>query len=291
MKKFNFIRKTVNLATLTAHPLLIEWGFDFKPDEHFAGLLKLYGLYEIPVVDPKGKIITHVADVLAAIENGETHIDVYEIDMDDIDLKLFIFLKHKYSQKSQVKSYHAAKFFRNYLENNDDGKRLAGTLPGDINKKVGQLMQTSDSTIKRLLSVGDSNPAYLGMIDEKNLSFHDAESKIKVDRHTKKHKEKLHQVNNKPEEINNEINDSTSFKTVIELPINTFHVGNEIVTYGFEGKDAFINIGGKRLTNIIHEEHVNTNSDNCVTVSHIFQEKKPNGRSIQISFENFSKAA
>lgn len=298
MKKFLFIKKNVELETLVAHPLLIEWGFDFKPDEHFARVLKIYGLYEMPVVDSKGNVITHLADVLAAIKNGETHMDVYEIDMDDVDLKLFIFLKHKYHKDKQMKSYEAAKFFRNYLEKDSEGKKLAKTLTGDINKKVGQLMQTSDSTIKRLLKVGDLKPQYLGMIDNNNLSFHDAEAKIKTEKLTEKHKKKKLEANNEKDEPirqQEEEKGSSDIKkpstTTIEVPINYFHVDDEVVSYGMEQGEPFIEIGGKKLKNVIHETHMDSSSEHGVRVSHIFQEKKSNGKSIQIVFENFSKAA
>lgn len=292
MKKFNFVRKQVNVATLTAHPILVEWGFDFQPDEHFARLLKIYGLYEMPVIDSNGNVITHLAEVLAAIENGESYLDVYVIDMDEMDLKLFICLKHKYSQKEQVKSYEAAKFFRDYLKNSDDGKELAKTLPGDINEKVGQLMQTSDSTIKRLLKVGDSKPEYLGMIDNGNLSFHDAESEIKVEKLTTQHKKNLKKRKDgiKAEDLSN-ADSSDNLASSIEIPINQFHVDDTIVSYGTGNGKPFIEVGGIQLKNVIYLTHVNNSSEHGVTVSHIFQEQKPNGRSIQVTIENFSKAA
>lgn len=291
MKKFNFVRKQVDVNTLTAHPILIEWGFDFRPDEHFARLLKIYGLYEMSVIDSEGRVITHWAEVLAAKENGETHIDVYVIDMDEIDLKLFICLKYKYNQKEQVKSYEAAKFFRDYLKNNNDGKELAKTLQGDINEKVGQLMQTSDSTIKRLLKVGDTKPEYLGMIDNDNLSFHDAESKLKVEKLTNRHKANVEKQKNDTQDNDLSDTDSSGNPTsIIDIPINHFKVDDTIVSWGKDSGKPFIEVGGIQLKNVIHLTHVN-NSGHGVTVSHIFQEQKPNGRSIQLVIENFSKAA
>ncbi len=292
MKKFNFVRKQVNVTTLTAHPILVEWGFDFQPDEHFARLLKIYGLYEMPVIDSNGNVITHLAEVLAAKENGEIYIDVYVIDMNEIDLRLFICLKHKYSKKEQVKSYEAAKFFRDYLKNNNEGKELAKTLPGDINEKVGQLIQTSDSTIKRLLKVGDSKPEYLGMIDNGNLSFHDAESEIKVEKLTTKHKENVEKQKDDVQEDNLSNTDSSgSPASIIEISNNQFQVDDTIVSYGMGNGKPFIEVGGIQLKNVIHLTHVNNSSEHGVTVSHIFQEQKPNGRSIQLTIENFSKAA
>src|SRR5690606_31317708 len=53
---------------------------------------------------------------------------------------------------------------------------------GNINKKLATLMQTSESSIKRLIRVGDNAPEELGLIHHGEKSFKQVLDKIKLDR-------------------------------------------------------------------------------------------------------------
>jgi hypothetical protein len=271
--------------------LLTELGLENQPDEHFAKMLKTYGLYERPVMDSKGNIITHYAEVMAARKNGVTTMDVYVIDMADAELRLFIFLKHKYHVKSQVSSYNAAKFFRNYLRNNIAGKKLLAGNKGDINDKIGELMQTSGSTIKRLLRIGDKRPEFLGRIDEGNMSFHEATSSIRVERLTKTYKQRKEEGQGKNSIKGNQKNRPKEDR-ILANSIHQVCYGKKLISFGHEKSKPFIKVGDKVLPKVTFEEYnQKETNDHGVIKTLVFQQEIKKGISISIKFENISNAA
>jgi hypothetical protein len=170
-----FKLKKVNPNQLTVHPILEETGFNNSPDKFFADMLKEFGHYERPVIDLDGQLITHSAEALAAVMNQEKSIEVWEVNMDSISIRKFIFLKHKYYRRKMVASYASVKFWENYFTKNPEGIEFGKTIEGSTRQKVARMMQTSDSTIKRLKFIGENVPEKLGLIDEGLCSLKEAE--------------------------------------------------------------------------------------------------------------------
>src|SRR5690606_19286941 len=181
MKKQTFKAATVNPQDLSVHPLLLETGFNFTPDQYFIDALKDLGLYERPII-MENKVLTHCAEVLAAQANNVTDMDVCIVNMTEMELRLLISLKHKYYEKDLIKSYQNIKFYEDYLNNNAEGIDLAETLKGDINDKIAKLMYTSAPSIKRLKRVGDHKYEKLGLIQQRELSMKEVLYEIRMEK-------------------------------------------------------------------------------------------------------------
>lgn len=179
MKTPNFVLETVNPNDLKAHSLLTEMGFDNKPDAVYIQTANLFKYYEKPVVDCKNNIITHSAEVFAAIANGVTEIEVYKTDMTEMDFRTFMLLKHTYNIKNLIATYSTINFYLDYFKNDEQGILIAESMKGKTTTKIACLMQTSDSTIKRVKTVGDYDISKLGLIEQGYLSFKEVEVEIK----------------------------------------------------------------------------------------------------------------
>jgi len=182
MKTPEFILTKVNPKDLQIHPILSGMGFANRPDEFFnAERLNLGCKFECPIVDTQNNVLTHSADVIAAQEQGTISMEVYVVELDDIQKRRLIAHKHYYNKQNLTASYETSIFFKSYMTENPEGMLFASTLPGKTTRqKVAGLLNTGDSTIKRLWFVGDNLPEEFGLINENNSSLKQAEEKIKL---------------------------------------------------------------------------------------------------------------
>lgn len=311
MKKLQFLQKTADITNTQPHSVLKEYELDFVPNDYFIGMLKKYGLYERPILDKNGNAITHYADIMAARANGNKQLDVYEVDMDEKELTLFILSKHTYTIKKAKRSFQIAAFYRDYLTKTSEGIKLAKTIKGNINKKIAFLMDTSESTVKRLLYIGQSKKAeeHFNMIEEGNKSLQETRGVVNEEINSTSNSKK---DGNNTEQEDNDTNDfepdnqsdgSNTFEDdeiiplaldkPIQIESSSFKVNGNNVSYGCdeEGK-PFIKVDGKRLNDIHTSEIVHRDSrKNGKVKSIILTQRAANGVSIQITFENFGKAA
>lgn len=297
MRKFQFNQKTADITNTQPHPVLKEYELDFVPNDYFIGMLKKYCLYERPVLDKNGNVITHYADIMAARANGVKQLEVYEVDMDEQELTLFLLSKHTYNIKKVKRSFEIAAFYRDYLTTNTEGIKLGKTIKGNINDKVAYLMATSESTVKRLLYVGRSKEAELhfNMVEEGTYSLHEARSKVNAELNTPLGTPGSPDPIIKPATENGKKAKAVSLipDTPIKFADNCMMVDGKSVSYGFD-KDgsAFIEVDGKRLNDIHTSEIIHRDSpSNGRVKSIILTQKAVNGISIQITVENFGKAA
>ena len=272
-------------------------------------MLKKYGLYERPILDKDGNAITHYADIMAARANGNKQLDVYVVDMDEKELALFILSKHTYSIKKAKRSFQIAVFYRDYLTSNSEGIKLAKTIKGNINKKIAFLMDTSESTVKRLLYIGQSKKAeeHFNMIEEGNKSLQETRGIVNEERNTKKTKESSKgnpsiEIDDKQNPAEGNVDKVVEEETKV-IPLtpdkqihfqdNCLKVNDRIISYGFDATgEPFIEIDGERLEDIEVSEIVHRDSvSNGMVKSIILTQKVVNGVSIQITVENFGKAA
>lgn len=313
MKNLHFSQKTADITKTQPHSVLKEYELDFVPNDYFIGMLKKYGLYERPILDMDGNAITHYADIMAARANGDKQLEVYEVDMDELELKLFILSKHTYCIKKVKRSFQIAAFYRDYLTTNTEGIKLAKTIKGNINVKIAHLMGTSESTVKRLLYIGQSRKAdeHFNMIEEGNKSLQETRGLVNEELNsTPTSKEDGDGDKNEVKEDEatevepNGKRDSNDIDKIVNLipvtpdkPIqlqgNSIKVNDNIISYGFdtEGK-PFIEKDGKRLDDIHVSEIIHRDSRrNGKVKSIILTQRAVNGVSIQITVENIDKAA
>ncbi len=311
MKKPQFLQKTTDITNTQPHSVLREYELDFVPNDYFIDMLKKYGLYERPILDKDGNAITHYADIMAAKANGNKQMEVYEVDMDEKELTLFILSKHTYTIKKAKRSFQIAVFYRDYLTSNSEGIKLSKTIKGNINKKIAFLMDTSESTVKRLLYIGQSKKAeeHFNMIEEGNKSLQETRGivneEINSTLNSKKGGNNTEQEENDTNDFepNNQSDGSNTFEDdeifpfapdkPIQIESSSFKVNGNNVSYGCdkEGK-PFIEVDGKRLNDIHTSEIVHRDSrKNGKVKSIILTQRAANGVSIQITFENFGKAA
>ena len=177
-----FVSITCNPMDLRIHTLLTEMGYNNTPDAFFIETSKLFNFYDSPVIDMENNVITHAPDVLAAIENEVASMNVYQVNMTSAQLRIFIALKHKYHSRNLIASFKTIKFYEEYLATNPEGIRLSASLTGTTREKIAMLMQTSDSTIKRIKLVGEEALDKLGLIEQGFTSFKQVADQIKADR-------------------------------------------------------------------------------------------------------------
>lgn len=309
MKKLQFSPKTANITNTQPHAVLKEYELDFVPNDYFIGMLKRYGLYERPILDKNGNAITHYADIMAARVNGINQLEVYEVDMDEQELTLFILSKHTYTIKKVKRSFQIAAFYRDYLTTNTEGIKLAKTIKGNINKKIAFLMDTSESTVKRLLYIGQSKEAdkHFNMVEEGNKSLQETRGIVNEERNTKKPIDSSQgnpsikiEDNQTPAEdnVNKVVEEETKVIPLtpdkpIHFQDNCLKVNDSIISYGFDAKGKpFIDKDGKRLEDVHVSEIVHRDSvSNGMVKSIILTQRAVNGVSIQITVEYFGKAA
>lgn len=318
MKKLNFRKTTINPAELIVHPLLSELGYDYKPTEYFTEMLKENGLYERIIITEQNQILSNCADVLAAAENGETTIDVCQVNFTEMQIRFLILHKHKYHVKNLFASYKTAKFLRTYLTEDPEGLVLANSLLGDINVKIAHLMHTSDSTIKRLLRVGDERPSSLGLIDEGHTSFKEVLDKIKLE-HLKNKSSKGNrdadgqdQSNSRFEEANSDapsqgtmgLEDAPSAPNLDkqEQKASSNAVNFEPGISSIEGYPAFsfnitsnnveFFVDGKRIKKLVLDRFiVRETEDNGRAETFVISDQKHNGFYMSLTIQNMKKAA
>jgi predicted nucleotidyltransferase len=182
MANLLFTPAIANPVNLNAHPILIEMGYGRTADVYFIETMKYFNHYDKPVVDLDDNVITHWSEVQAAVANGIAQLEVYSVDMTVIQLRRFIALKHKYHRKDLIASFNTVKYFEQYLSEDAEGIRLAETMEGTLREKIAKLMQTSDSTVKRLKEVGLNAFDKLGLIEQGFTSFKQVTDQIKADR-------------------------------------------------------------------------------------------------------------
>jgi len=243
MQTPEFVLMQIDPKLLKVHPFLSDMGFDNRPDEIYNLELKNFGFhFERPIIDAEYNILTHSADVIAAQENNFASIEVFSVVLDDAHKRRLIALKHRYNIRKQILNYNTSLFCKSYLTEDAQGIDFAKTLPGKTTReKVAGLLNTSDSTIKRLWFIGDSMPEELGLIDAGYSSLKEAEEKVKIAKWKKEQALKKEQEASKNKCESQEGGDSKS--EIIEhllhnnekenLPVNTpiqhqVELGNEI---------------------------------------------------------------
>lgn len=329
MENFTFIKKVVDPSNLYVHPKLSELGFDHRPDMIFTNMLKEFGLYERAVIDSNGAIITHSAEVLAAVENGVKELDVYEVDMPLTSLMLFILLKHKYSKKNLIASYKIAAFLRDNIDLLDEVTSGFPGVKGDFNAQIAVVMQTSDSTVKRLLRVGDNAYEKLGLIQEGETSFKQVIDALKLEQLQRKTEERRqHMENSKASPVRSTSNIDTVEVTSVseeeggpdkeeQLPDDIKSDDNEVsasnqtntgpiifssadMTFAGFGnlqinstsQGTGIKINGKAVQDADLFTYTKRDEDgNILSDSFVIEERKKNGIQIQITVSNYSNAA
>ena len=177
-----FTSTTANPNDLKPHQMLIEMGYGHTPDPYFIESLKYFNQYDKPVIDKENNVVTHLADVLAAKENGMVSLEVYQMQMTSSQLRRFIALKHKYHSRNLIASFNTIKFYEDYLANDEEGIKLSDSMTGTTREKIAMLMQTSDSTIKRIKEVGTLKADKLGLIEQGYTSFKQVTDEIKAER-------------------------------------------------------------------------------------------------------------
>jgi hypothetical protein len=329
MENFTFIKRVVDPSKLYVHPKLSELGFDHRPDMIFTSMLKEFGLYERAVIDSNGAIITHSAEVLAAVENGVKEIDVYEVDMPLTSLMLFILLKHKYSKKNLIASYKIAAFLRDNIDLLNDLTSGFPTANGDYNVQIAIVMQTSDSTVKRLLRVGDKAYEKLGLIQEGETSFKQVIDALKLEQLQRKTEERRQSMGNsqvspirststidtvevtsvseedggsdKEEQLpddtksdDNEVSVSNQTNTgpIIFSSADMTFVGFGNVQINSTSQGTGIKINGKAVQDADLFTYTKRDEDgNIKSDSFVIEERKKDGILIQITVSNYSNAA
>jgi hypothetical protein len=331
MKKQNFKKKKAVLSTLHLHPKLIELGFDYRPDEFFSSMLKEFELYERPIIDMDGAILTHSAEVFAAMQNGLEELEVYEVDLTPMMLLLLILLKHKYGIKNLIASYKIASFFRDLLNEDKLDEEFLKGIDGDINKKIAVLMHTSDSTIKRLLRVGDNAFEKLGLIQEGETSFKQVLEELKFKELTQKpdtqqkanvdsevgssdqnagieyYQEELEvtipRVDDTNEEkeyyekgIQMELANNASFSSTNTggTKFNSGEIsidGIGTLKMDMSSSFPFVSINGRAINNVEYLFYPNQNTEGKPSDSFVLKQKGKDGLSIQITISNYPKAA
>jgi hypothetical protein len=157
-------------------------GYGRTADVYFIEAMKYFNHYDKPVVDMDNNVITHWSDVQAAVANCIAGMEIYRVDMTIIQLRRFIAMKHRYHRMDLIAGYNTVKFFEGYLTGDTDGIALAASMQGTTREKIANLMQTSDSTVKRLMEVGKHKFEKLGLIEEGYVSFKQVLDEIKAER-------------------------------------------------------------------------------------------------------------
>ncbi len=311
MKKLNFIKKTIKPSLLSIHPLLSELGHAHEPTPYFSAMLKENGLYERIIVTPKNEILSNSADALAAINNNEDNIEVCEIDMSEMQIRFLILQKHSYHRKNLFASYNTAKFLRQYLASDPEGIRLANSIKGDINVKIGHLMHTSDSSIKRLLRVGDLDSGKFGLIEEGHTSFKEVLDGFKLERMKKSAGLKEMPREESQEATKRDILDIplTENDTLIvavtnlKTPPNTIPLGKSepgicrikgYPSFSFDITDNNIDfmVDGKKIKKVKMDRFVVRDSkENGYAETFIISDDKHNGFCLTMTFQNLKNAA
>lgn len=277
------------------------------------------------------KIVTHSAEVLAAIENGMAQIEVYQADMTGNELRKFIALKHRYSVKNLQATYRTIRFLEDYLTSDDEGKKLAQTLKGTTRQKIASFLNTSDSTIKRVKYIGDNNRFdTLGLIEQGERSLKEVAYEIKLAKMNTKTQENKDRdkpvvpntnvikspVDDDREEDNDiEYEDSGDDDISEEYYIDPEDTGDNTApataipsanfvngTFNIEGMGKFeisvtdnvpsVTINGKTIRNISYQTISNREaSETGGSKSFILSQAGKNGLCIQLTVENISKAA
>jgi hypothetical protein len=289
--KPQFIPLTINPNDLMIHPVLIEMAYDNRPDENYIKAMDIFNHYEKPVIDLNNNIISHCADVIAAQKNGLTEIEVYRVALNEQQLRIFISLKHTYCKENIIATYKTIKYYEDYLTKNKDGKELAKALPFDTTReKIAALMQTSDSTIKRVKEIGDNKPEKLGLINENETCMKHVLNEIKLERRANNQKKK--QQNDDLQEIQ-DFNYNEAPTKPLNLISGIFHVeGVGEVELKVSDNKPSMKVNGAEIKGILYMPFINR-EDSESTGSQTFSvsQNKKNGLSIQVTIENFLLAA
>lgn len=289
--KPQFIPVTINPNDLMIHPVLIEMAYDNRPDENYIRAMDIFNHYEKPVIDLNNNIITHCADVIAAQKNGLTEIEVYRVALNEQQLRMFISLKHTYCKENIIATYKTIKYYEDYLTKNKDGKELANALPFDTTReKIAALMQTSDSTIKRVKEIGDNKPEKLGLINEKETCIKHVLNEIKLERMANNQKKK--QQNDDLPEIQH-FNYSEAPAKPLNLISGMFNLeGVGAVELNISDNKPSMKVNGAEIKGLCYQPIINReDSENTGSQTFSVSQNKKNGLSIQVTIENFLLAA
>jgi len=121
MGKLKFRITIANPQNLKLHPLLSEMGCDNKADEFFKAEKENLGCKsERPIIDTDNNVLTHSADVLYAQENGDESMEVFVVELSDIQRRRLIAHKNRYNQKNLAASFETSKFFKGYLTETEE---------------------------------------------------------------------------------------------------------------------------------------------------------------------------
>lgn len=290
--KPQFILVTINPNDLVIHPVLVEMAYDNRPDENYIKAMDIFNHYEKPVIDLSNNIITHCADVIAAQKNGLTEIEVYRVALNEQQLRMFISLKHTYCKENIIATYKTIKYYEDYLTKDAGGQELAKTIPFDTTReKIAALMQTSDSTIKRVKEIGDNKPEKLGLINENETSMKHVLNEIKLERMANNQKKKEQHNDDMPE--TQDFNYSEAPAKPLNLICGIFNVeGVGAVELSISDNKPSMKVNGSEIKGLTYQPIINR-EDNESTGSQTFSisQNKKNGVSIQVTIENFLLAA
>lgn len=197
---YKFTLERIDISNARVHPSVIALGYNYKPfndEEDNHAILQDFNyfekFYDRPVAVKIGEqylLLTHTRDFHLLKESGETEMEVYVgCFSDDLDIQRFIGLRNGVLKRNWRAQYEMATFFREYLET-EEGKKYAKSIPHKkTREKIAYLMGTSDSTIQRVLNIGDNGPEYLDMITNEHISYNAADVAIKKDKYSGKKKD------------------------------------------------------------------------------------------------------
>jgi hypothetical protein len=300
MTDLTFTPSIANPADLKAHPILIEMGYGRTADVYFIEAMKYFNHYDKPVVDMDNNVITHWSDVQAAVANCIAGMEIYRVDMTIIQLRRFIAMKHRYHRMDLIAGYNTVKFFEGYLTGDTDGIALAASMQGTTREKIANLMQTSDSTVKRLMEVGKHKFEKLGLIEEGYVSFKQVLDEIKAERLAEasdaRKADSESVVDGQPYYELDESDDRNETEEPIKPLFDDFNcifssggLGQVEITVSNNVPTVVIN--GKELKNMSYEVLVDEQETNNTVHSFVLSQPGKNALCFQLTIENFSKAA
>lgn len=197
--KSNYVKRQINPCELQPHDLIKENRLNNEANFIFAGLIDKINIYETFIITKDKKVLTNWNELLAAQKNKVKLIDVIEVDLTDNQIKFLFYTKQTYSVKNLRVVYNMIYFYRDYFFNTEEGGKLYKELKKEyklkkprnakylsesnkgytnINIMVGYLLNTSESTIKRIKKIGDHDINLLDKVSIEGKGLIDAYRKV-----------------------------------------------------------------------------------------------------------------
>ncbi len=277
--KYTFDFATVSVAQTSIHPIVKAFGFDFNTDDlmkaHFNHFNKFY---DKPVAIKQGEqylVVTQTTDFKLLQESGAEEIELYVTNInDEFELRRFIGFRHAQFDKNWIALYDCIKFLEKYLKTKN-GKVWSKSIPKQFTRpKIAYLMGLGEGTIERIKYVGDNAPQLLGLINQGNYSYKQAEDFI----YEKKQQEKAAakaakkaKENNKPAEKETKV--APLFPSTLESLSLSFHNGTPVFS-----------LNGQEFTNLLSNDSLDIKPQETFTIK--LKDGLSKGLEVSISIKN-----